>query len=425
MILQACDPDVEVELSVKAYQVALQLTEMADGKRLPMVWLRPGRLALETLFQDDLDFLYDPDRLFAILKTLFDLCRDQGLSVRLVQPATSFKITMEVLAPPGRVLQLEMWPHAECRKDQGHGRLSRCAIPYAEFQRLGELQKPSALAAMFLLHLHHKDKDLLSPSVQERLGYFCDLANMSHDLQSCMKSMLAGHVTIENGRACAHDWIQSAGLKVTSPIAYQVEKLRRYFSGIRIPAIRTIAVVGPDGSGKTTLIENARQNLGPSTFSFVRFKRYFRRVLVRVFRAEPRNIRDEKMLWLVLPVAWLHFLLVRTVLGWFKPAIMDRYFYDYLAKDVRSATRPLHKITGYSFSSSIVPRPTKLVVASCATSVILSRKAEMQPHSIDALYDLYLDQICRSSVHQVLFCDTRQSAERSAHQMSAFVLDRS
>lgn len=422
MTWQGQDHGVEDAPAVKVYQIALQLTEMADGNRLPMVWLRPRLLDIGTLCDDDLDFLYNPDRLFVILKVLFDLCRDHGLSLRLIQQSTSFKTKMEILVSPGRVLQLEMWPHAEFRNHRGHGWLTRCAVPFAEFQQLTEIQKPSALGAMFLLHLHHKDKDLLSASVQERLRYFSRLENMSHELQSCMKSMLAGHATIKTGYACARDWLDACGIGVHDPVTYQLQKIVRYFSGIRIPAIRTIAVVGPDGSGKTTLIETCRKNLPPASFHFVRFKRYFRRVLVHVFKAEPRNVRDEKMLWLVLPVAWLHFMLVRMALGWFKPAVMDRYFYDYLAKDVRSDIKPLSKITGYSFWSFLLPRPTQLVVASCPSAVILSRKAEMQPDSIQDLYDLYLDQVCRSRVPDVLFCNTQQILEHAAHQMSAFVL---
>lgn len=102
---------------------------------------------------------------------------------------------------------------------------------------------------------------------------------------------------------------------------------------------------------------------------------------------------------------------------------MDRYFYDYLAKDVRSPSQPLQKIAAYEVLSCLVPRPAKLVVASCATQVIRARKDEMQAASIDALYDLYLDQACRSRIPEVLFCSTQQTIEQAATQMSDFILD--
>ena len=410
------------ESLVKAHRLALRMTALADGMSLPMVWLRPRSLSLDNLCADDLDFLFDPAGLQDILKTLFDWCREEGLSLRLVQ-SHAFKVKLEVLVPPGRVLQLELWPHAEFRRTNAHGHMSRCAIPFSAYRHLPDEQKNSALGAMFLLHLHHKEKDLQSASVQERLQYFCGLLGMSPDLKSCMQGLLAGRVTIESTRVRAHEWIQVAGMDVLGPYQLQLRKLSKSLSSTRVPAWRTIAVVGPDGSGKTTLMEACKPLLAPFKFKFVRFKRYFRRVLIHVIRSEPRNIRDEKMLWLILPVAWIHFMLARLLTGWMRPALMDRYFYDYLAKDVRSPSQPLQRIATYEALSYLVPRPAKLVVASCATQVILARKDEMQAASIDALYDLYLDQACRSRVPEVLFCSTQQTIEQAATQMSDFILD--
>lgn len=410
------------ESLVKAHRLALRMTASADGVSLPLVWLRPRRLSLETLCTDDLDFLFDPESLQGILKTLFDWCREEGLSLRLVQ-SHAFKVKMEVLVTPGRALQLELWPHAEFRNANAHGHMTRCAIPFSAYQRLPDEKKNSALGAIFLLHLHHKEKELQSSSVQERLQYFCGLPGMSPDLLSCMQGLLAGSVTIESARARAHEWTQLAGVDVLGPYQLQLRKLSKSLSSIRVPACRTIAVVGPDGSGKTTLMDTCKPRLAPFKFKFVRFKRYFRRILIHVIKSEPRNVRDEKMLWLILPVAWIHFMLARLLTGWIRPALMDRYFYDYLAKDVRSQSQPLQRITAYEALSYLVPRPAKLVVASCATHVIRARKDEMQAESIDALYDLYLDQACRSGVPEVLFCSTQQTIEQAATQMSDFILD--
>ena len=423
MNMQGETHDIADEPMPKAHRIATTLIDLADGVRLPMVWLRPRRLSLDTLCEDDLDFLYDPDGLFDILNTLFGLCRQEGLSLRLIQ-SDGFKTRMEILVTPGKVLQLEMWSHAEFRNADSHGHMSRCAIPFSAYRGLPEEQKNSALGAIFLLHLHHKEKALHSPGVRERLAYFVELKGMAPVLQSCMREMLVGHVTVEHGRVCAHHWVANAGLNVTGPYSFQFLKLKRFISGIRVPACNTIAVVGPDGSGKTTLMEACRSTLAPAKFKFVRFKRYFRRVLIHVVRREPRNVRDEKMLWLILPVAWVHFMLVRLSTGWMRPALMDRYFYDYLAKDVRSTSRPLQRITAYGALTCLVPRPAKLVVACCATQVILARKDEMQAASIDALYALYLDQACQSRVPEVLFCSTQQTIEQAATQMCDFILDR-
>lgn len=423
MNMQGETHDIADESMSKAHRIATKMIALADGVRLPMVLLRPRRLSPNNLCEDDLDFLYDPDGLYDILNTLFGLCRQEGLSLRLIQ-SHGFKTRMEVLVPPGRVLQLEMWPHAEFRNADSHGHMSRCAIPFSAYRGLPEEQKNSALGAIFLLHLHHKEKALQSSSVQERLEYFVRLRGMDPDLQSCMNAMLAGNATLEHGRTCAYRWVMIAGLDVFGPCTLQLLKLRRFFSGIRVPGCNTIAIVGPDGSGKTTLMDASRSILAPFKCKFVRFKRYFRRALIHIVRREPRNVRDEKMLWLILPVAWVHFMLARLSTGWIRPALMDRYFYDYLARDVRSTSRPLQRIAAYDLLSYLVPRPDKMVVASCATPVIMARKEEMQPASIDALYDIYLDQACRSRVPEVLFCSTQQTIQQASAQMCEFILDK-
>lgn len=404
----------------RAHCVVMEVLRLAELGDLPLVWLRPRSLALETLCQDDLDFLFDPSALQQVVMKLFDLCRAHGLSARLTQ-SDGFKVRFDVLVDAGQVLQFELWPHAEFRKHDSHGVFTRCAVSYEAFSSLPSSQHPSALAALFLLHLHHKEKDLRSSSVQERLRYFSGLPSLVETLRAAMLQMMAGDGSIEMGRSLAIEWIRASGARLTTPFPLQIQKWWREFTSLRVPAIRTVAVVGPDGSGKTTLMDACKASLPSSKFKFVRFKRYFRRVLVHVFRAEPRNVRDEKMLWLVLPVAWLHFMLARTLTGWIKTAVMDRYFYDYLAKDVRSESSPLKRAQGYAFLSSLIPRPAKVVIASCATPVITSRKAEMQPLSIDALYALYIDQVCRSRIKRVLFCNTNQPIEQASDEMLMFV----
>lgn len=404
----------------RAHHVVIEVLRLAQIGDLPMVWLRPRSLALETLCADDLDFLFDPGALPRVIMVLFDLCREHRLSARLTQ-SNGFKIRFDVLVEPGQVLQFELWPHAEFRQSASHGMLTRSAVSYDAFHRLQAYQQPSALAAFFLLHLHHKDKEPRASSVQERLRHFADLPLVEESLRDSMLQIMAGQLSVQQGHVIAMTWLRASGVRLISPLSLQAQKLWRVVTRLRIPAIRTVAVVGPDGSGKTTLTDACKASLPSSQFKFVRFKRYFRRVLVHVFRSEPRNVRDEKMLWLIFPVAWLHFMLARSLTGWIKTAVMDRYFYDYLAKDVRSESSLFKRVRGYAFLSSLIPRPGSVVIASCATSVILSRKAEMQPPSIDALYALYIDQVCRSRIKHVLFCNTNQSIGQASAEMLVFV----
>ena len=80
----------------RVHHVAIEVLRLAKIGDLPMVWLRPRSLALETLCADDLDFLYDPGALPQVLMVLFDLCREHRLSARLTQ-SNGFKIKLNAV----------------------------------------------------------------------------------------------------------------------------------------------------------------------------------------------------------------------------------------------------------------------------------------------------------------------------------------
>lgn len=182
-----------------------------------------------------------------------------------------------------------------------------------------------------------------------------------------------------------------------------------------------MAVVGPDGSGKTTLIDAALASPLGRHYRFKRFKRYFRRVLFHVRKGTDRNDLEERLLWLILPLAWLTFSLSRGLFGPGSPLVLDRYFYDYFAHHLRDPARPMARVAGYGFWSAVAPRPARLVVAMSPAAVVHARKAEMTVDHIQALYRLYCEQIARARVPRTLFCHTGLDRQVSSQQMVAFL----
>lgn len=182
----------------------------------------------------------------------------------------------------------------------------------------------------------------------------------------------------------------------------------------------TVAVVGPDGSGKTTLIDAAQASAIGRRYRFKRFKRYFRRLLFHVRRGTDRNDLEERLLWLILPLAWCTFTLSRVWPG-VRPMVLDRYFYDYFVRNVRDPQRPLQRIAAYRWCTALSPRPERLVVAACPGEIVHARKAEMLPGHVDALYRMYLDQIVQARVPRTLFCHTGLDPALSCRQMVDFL----
>ena len=397
-------------------QVLETLITLGQQDRLPCVLLRP-RPAQEDLFQGDFDFLIDGARFDEILAAVFDACRHAGVSF-LVRQRSPFKRQIELLGGAGRIT-LELWSQAEFRTGQGHGLLTRAALDYLALRRAGPQAQAGLLAAIFVLHLHHKRKDLESELTRWRLEHFAGQPGLPDGLRRALQGLRSGDTTLDDAHAqalaCLRDW----RVPVVRPWRVAARRMAAASrAALRWRARRTTAVVGPDGSGKTALIDAVSRAPGAPRLRVQRFKRFFRRPLFHVFRNEPRNVRDEKMLWLVLPVAWLYFQLSHWLAGWGRDFVLDRYFYDYLVTDVRSDTRPLRRIAGYAAWSALVPRPDRLVVATCPSDIIFQRKREMSAAAIDALYRVYLDQIVRSGVPETLCCHTGGPLEAAQARMA-------
>jgi hypothetical protein len=197
----------------------------------------------------------------------------------------------------------------------------------------------------------------------------------------------------------------------------------RLHRALQWPSWRTTAIVGPDGSGKTSLIDDLRSGPQGKAFYFKRFKRMFRKPLF-YWGQEPRNVRDEKRLWLVLPVAWTVFSLSRLCTGWRKPLILDRYFYDYFVRNVRrNSSGQFHRIAAYGLCSRLAPPPQRLIIASCPPEIIYRRKQEMTKPAIASMYDMYLDQVQRGRLPSTLFCYTGASPELSGLHVLFFLGD--
>ncbi|AOB33181.1 hypothetical protein AKI39_24170 [Bordetella sp. H567] len=397
--------------------------ELGRTGRIPCVMLRPRDIHGDGIFQGDFDFLIDEARFDEILKAVFSVCQAAGVSFILRQSAP-FKRQVELLDEHARRVTLEFWPHAELRTRSAGGRLSRAGVAYGAYEHLDAAGREELLAALFLLHLHHKRKDLRAPLVRERLAYFAERTAGVAGLHDALNGLLAGTLALDDGHEAASAFLRTRGIALIPPMAIALKRLAwRARRALHWPAGRTTAVVGPDGSGKTALIDGIESGPQGKRFRFRRFKRLFRKPLFYWGR-EPRNVRDEKRLWLILPVAWTAFSLLQLFTGWRKPLILDRYFYDYFVRNVRlNSPEPFRRIATYGLCSALAPRPRQLIVASCPPAIIHQRKQEMSQEAIVALYEMYLDQVRRGRIPATLFCYTGARPEVSGRQVLLFLGD--
>ncbi|HTJ99249.1 MAG TPA: hypothetical protein VL522_06465 [Bordetella sp.] len=397
------------------------LMELGESGRIPWVMLRPRDTEGDGIFQGDFDFLIDGERFADILRTVFVACQTEGVSFILRQ-SSPFKRQIELLDERGRRVMIELWVHAELRLRDGGGHLTRAGVAYSAYEELGAEDQRALLAALFLLHLHHKNKDLRLPLVQERLDYFANRVGHVHELRDALTGLRAGTLGLDAARGIAAAFLRERGIPVISPATIALKRLGwRLRRALHWPSWRTTAVVGPDGSGKSALIDDFKSGPQGKAFRFQRFKRFFRRPLF-YWGKEPRNVRDEKRLWLILPVAWTYFSLSRIVTGWRRPLVLDRYFYDYFVRNVRrDSDQPFRRIAAYGVCSALAPRPQRLIVASCPSTIIHERKQEMTQAAIAAMYEMYLDQVRRGWLPSTLFCYTGASPELSGLHVGLFL----
>ena len=404
-------------------QVLETLVQAGEEGRMPWVLLRPRTGDEQTVFEGDFDFLVDARRFDEILETVFTVCQAAGISF-IVRQSAAFKRQIELLDAGGGRVTLELWPHAEFRLHADSGSLTRAALDYSVYEATPAAQRPGLLAAMFILHLHHKQKDLQADQVQTRLDHFLEEPQLAPPLRDILAALRDGKADLQQGHARALEYLRAQRISWTSPWQLVGARVRRALcNALRWPAPRTMALVGPDGSGKTALTDVIRQSPQGGNLRYRAFKRLFRQPLYYLRRSESRNVRDEKMLWLVLPVAWLNFSLRCWLTVWAPPTLFDRYFYDYFIRDVRETDRPLRRIGAYDLCTALVPRPQRLIVATCPADVIHLRKVEMTADSIDQLYRVYLDQVVRTGVPETLFCHTGVALHASSRQVAAFLGD--
>jgi hypothetical protein len=407
--------------ATRCVRVLNALIETSQDGSLPWVLLRPRPIDDATAFDGDFDFLIDARQFGGILDAVFAACRNEGVSF-IVRRQSTFKRQIELLDPSRGRITLELWPHAELRISAGHGHLTRAAIGYASYRDTPQNDRPSLLAALFIGHLHHKRKDPGADLVGIRIDHFLAQAQLAPELRDALLNLKAGAYSLDQAHACALAYIRARRIAVGSPSRVLAARmLQTARQALAWPTLRSIAVVGPDGSGKSALIDSVRKSPSGKRFRFQRFKRFFRRPLFYWRQSKPRNVRDEELLWLILPVAWVYFSLSRWLTGWRKPVILDRWFYDYFARPMRSEHQPLQRIAAYGLCTALAPTPHRLVIATCSGATVRQRKTEMSEESIERLYTLYVDQVARARIPATLFCHTGISQDQSCRQMREFV----
>jgi len=184
---------------------------------------------------------------------------------------------------------------------------------------------------------------------------------------------------------------------------------------------KTIAVVGPDGVGKSTLIDQI--GLKIHNAKILRLKNLYRKnIFVKILkkivkithRINNRNSIEEKINFLLLPIAVSAYKKLKKNKQT-ENLIFDRYFYEFQYKSLRNPRGK--KLEELKIKRNIeINKPDVLIVVHTSLSKRVERKNlnfEIEREKDILYYDLYINEIIKYQIPSYFY--SMNDSERRFH----------
>jgi len=317
-----------------------------------------------------------------------------------------------------RPILLEIWSYLDVKRESetlGYMLWEDIAEHIVYDQKQGYTLSLELEALYYLSHLKSKKKELSAELIQTRLRHYKEVTKtFSEEYSNWFETLLERPQERDAVASKANRALVKLGVLFTPKEAVKASserQLRMKISLHRIYAqmmkkVKIIPVVGPDGVGKTSLIERLKKR-SYSKIKYYRFKNLFRHSvfyqIMALFlrRGAAKNIAKNQYDDLygdkMVTIAALRYpLLALSSILSKRFYLSDRFFHDLILQDVRFLERKAHLRKNWKQLLHKSPATFWFIHLDAPTDVILSRKDELNAEAINRyredVFMMYLEK---------------------------------
>lgn len=404
------------------------LLRYLNNLQFPFSQLRPKPLTLEECFVGDYDFLYDGKKKSELIKNIILFLKDRGISFVILRN-NQYKLQVRIFDyNTSQSIILEFWSVCVIRAGFKNIHFSS-VITWKDLEQFISQESgaykihPNLKALIYVTHLRAKNKNLKKIEVIERLKYFKEYCMPRGPVYDSLIDVLEKLATEKDDLATANKraLVLLKNINCYMPSVAILRslnaKLDKLFSTSSPRNI--IAVVGPDGSGKTTILKKSIRNDDKSII-YYKFKDLYRKhngidKLIRKCFADKnlkRNQLDERF-------SGIHFLSSRIVffffklIHWKRLIVLDRYFYDLFLTGIRDKGRKGKVLWWYKFGIYLAPRPLCLLILDVPYEIAKNRKDEISKEDWDLIFNNYVSCYFSKPSRYLAYCSTDTEISKS------------
>lgn len=375
---------------------------------IPSIHIRYKAIDEDNIYKGDFDLFVAKENLDKILEIIFEICSLNNINF-YIDSRKYGKTKVVLFGAEQKKVVLEIWNFLDVKDVKG--KISKFINPNLTKQFIikenDQFKFDLEIEALYYVsHLYSKSKDLTNVDVKNRLEYY---VSKLKKLETCKcnfiitlcESLLFEEVSIKEASIKVNSYLVEIGFfdynalfsrfSLTTRIKMEINKVYAKF----LVFTNIVPVVGPDGVGKTSVIEKAIQDSG--NFRYYRFKKMYRKSFIyeivhKVYKMKlnakkmsfAKNEIDDKMaIWnLLISVLNYPILFLYSVIGR-KRILSDRYFYEFLFSDLRDLTKTAYLNIYVRYLVKCIPNSYVFVHLDCDTDIILVRKNELSRNNID------------------------------------------